>query len=156
MSLTKHQVQLVQASFEKVVPIADTAAEIFYARLFEYDPSLRRMFTGDMRVQGRKLMAVLKVAVGSLNDLPGLIPVLEQLADRHVKYGVAPEDYTPVGNALLYALRQGLGSGFTPEVRQAWVDLYRLVANTMRQHSYPGFDARTFRNRRRYNRGRAA
>lgn len=152
MSITPRQVSLIQNSFAKVEPIADKAADIFYTKLFEYDPSLRRMFKIGMDEQGRKLMAVLKTAVGGLNDLNALVPVLQNLAKAHVPYGVKAEDYTPVGNALLYALKQGLGPAFTPEVRQAWVDLYRLVANTMREAAYPGFNAKTFRNTRRYNR----
>ncbi|MFT4633312.1 MAG: nitric oxide dioxygenase [Candidatus Azotimanducaceae bacterium] len=46
-----------------------------------------------------------------------LVPVLQDLATRHVGYGVKVEDYTPVGNALLYALEQGLGPKFMPEVK---------------------------------------
>lgn len=152
MSVTPRQISLIQNSFAKVEPIADQAAAIFYKKLFEYDPSLRRLFKADMKDQGRKLMGVLKIAVNSLNDLDKLVPTLKTLADRHVGYGVRPEDYTPVGNALLYALKQGLGSEFTPELRQAWIDVYRVVANTMRQHSYPSFDPRTFKNTKRYNR----
>ena len=150
MSITARQISLIQNSFAKVEPIADQAANIFYNKLFEYDPSLRRMFSGDMDGQGRKLMAVLKTAVASLNNLDALVPVLQGLASKHVEYGVKAEDYTPVGNALLFTLKQGLGAEFTPELRSAWVDLYRLVANVMRQHAYPGFNPATFQNAKQY------
>jgi nitric oxide dioxygenase len=152
MPLTSRQITLVQRSFSKVEPIADQAAAIFYKKLFEYDPSLRSYFKSDMKEQGRKLMGILKIAVGSLTNLEKLVPALHGLADRHVEYGIKPEDFTPVGNALLYALKQGLGDEFTPEVRQAWIDVYRLVANTMREHAYDNFDARTFKNTKRYHR----
>jgi hemoglobin-like flavoprotein len=141
MSITARQIALIQDSFAKVEPIAETAAGIFYNKLFEYDPSLRALFKGDMKEQGRKLMAILKVAVASLNRLDKLVPVLQQLAGRHVRYGVKPGHYTPVGNALLYALKQGLGENFTPETRAAWVAVYQLVADTMRSHAYPEFAA---------------
>jgi len=136
MSMTATQIKLVQDSFARVAPIADQAAQIFYDKLFEYDPSLRKLFKNDMSEQGRKLMATLGVAVKSLTDLNGLVPVLQKLAERHVGYGVKAEDYTPVGNALLYALKQGLGDDFTPDVREAWVETYRLVAQTMKSHVY--------------------
>lgn len=136
MSITAQQIDLVQTSFAKVAPIAEQAAEIFYAKLFEYDPELRKLFKGDMQDQGRKLMATLGVAVKSLTDLNGLVPVLQKLAERHVGYGVKPEDYTPVGNALLFALKQGLGDAFTDDVREAWVVTFRLVAKTMKDHAY--------------------
>lgn len=152
MSLSSRQISLVQNSFKKVEPIADTAAQIFYDKLFEYDPSLKRLFKGDMKQQGRKLMSLLKVAVNGLNNLDKLVPALQELADRHIDYGVQVEDYTPVGNALLFALKQGLGADFTPEVREAWVNVYQIVADTMRSHSYEQFNPRTFVNKKRYNR----
>lgn len=135
MPLTTNQIDLIQNSFAKVEPIADQAAEIFYKRLFEYDPYLKPMFKGNMKEQGRKLMKTLKVAVAGLKDLGKIVPVLEQLAERHIDYGVRPQDYTTVGNALLYTLKTGLGDDFTPETRQAWVSLYKVVAQTMREHA---------------------
>lgn len=136
MSITARQISLVQNSFRKVEPIAEQAADIFYNKLFEYDPSLKSMFKGDLKDQGRKLMATLKVAVNGASDLNKLVPVLHQLADRHVGYGVKPKDYTPVGNALLFTLKTGLGEEYNPELREAWVDTFRLIATTMKDHAY--------------------
>lgn len=132
MSLSAKQISLIQSSFKKVGPITVEAAAIFYETLFSYDPSLKPLFKGDMKLQGRKLMAMLHAAVDGLNDLESLVPVLHDLADRHVKYGVKKAHFTPVGNALLHTLKVGLGDDFTPEVRQAWVDLLHLVADTMK------------------------
>ena len=112
MSLTPTQKQLVQVSFQKVVPIAATAADIFYAKLFEYDPSLKPLFKGDMTTQGDMLMTTLGVAVKGLDNLDTLVPVLEGIATKHLEYGVKIDDYTPVGNALLYALSVGLEDDF--------------------------------------------
>lgn len=136
MAVSKHQIKLVQQSFGKVEPIADRAAEIFYAKLFEYEPAVRPLFKRGVKEQGRMLMATLKLAVKGLDDLHSLVPVLENLARKHVAYGVRPEHYTPVGNALLYTLKQGLGDDWTPELRQAWVDTYRLMAQTMKAAAY--------------------
>ena len=136
MPITQRQITLVQSSFSKVEPIAEQAADIFYNKLFEYDPKLKPLFKSDIKAQGQKLMATLKVATSGLNDLDSLVPVLHKLAERHVNYGVKAADFTPVGNALLYALQQGLGNQFTDEVRQAWVDVFRLVATTMKNHSF--------------------
>jgi len=136
MSITARQISLVQNSFRKVEPIAEQAADIFYKKLFEHDPNLKPLFKGDIKDQGKKLMATLKVAVNGASNLDKLVPVLHQLADRHVGYGVKPKDYTPVGNALLFTLKTGLGDEFTPELRQAWVDTFRLIATTMKDHAY--------------------
>ena len=136
MSITAKQKELVQSSFAKVESIADTAAEIFYSKLFEYDPSLRKLFRTDMKSQGRKLMSTLKVAIKGLDDLNALIPVLEKIATQHLGYGVKAEDYTTVGNALLFALKAGLGDQWNPELRQAWIDTYRIVAQVMKAAAY--------------------
>lgn len=150
MAITESQKQLVAASFKKVETISEVAADIFYKKLFEYDPSLKALFKSDIKSQGKKLMAALKLAVGSLNDLDALVPVLQKMAIKHVDYGVKVEDYTPVGNALLYALSQGLGDEFTHELRTAWVDTYKVVATVMRQAAYPNFNPDTYANHKHY------
>ena len=81
-------------------------------------------------------MQTLKVAVNGLDDLNALVVVLQRLAERHIKYGVEPKDYTPVGNALLFALKTGLGDDWNPELREAWVTVYRVIATVMKEHAY--------------------
>lgn len=97
-------------------------------------------------------MATLKVAVAGLDDIDSLVPVLQQLARKHVGYGVSAEDYNTVGNALLFALKTGLGNEFTEETKDAWSTLYQVVADVMRTAAYPGFDKATFKNPKHYNR----
>ncbi|HYF43133.1 MAG TPA: globin family protein [Ramlibacter sp.] len=125
------QIALVQSSFALVKPIAATAAELFYGRLFALDPSLRPLFKGDMAKQGQMLMSVIGTAVAGLRNLEKLAPVVRQLGARHVAYGVRSEHYATVGAALLWTLEQGLGEHFTPEVREAWAATYELLAEVM-------------------------
>ena len=130
--MTPKQVELVQTSFAKVVPIADVAAEIFYNRLFEIDPSLRSMFRSDMKQQGKKLMDSLKMVVGNLRNLDRIVPGVQAMAVRHVSYGVKDDHYAIVGTALLDTLQAGLGDAFTEEVREAWFKAYTILADTMK------------------------
>jgi len=150
--ITEQQKALVRATFDKVEPIADTAAEIFYNKLFEYDPALQSLFKNNMKDQGRKLMAALKLAVASLDDLDALVPVLQKMAIKHVDYGVKVDDYTPVGNALLFALKTGLAEAYTDDVRDAWTETYRVVATVMRQAAYPDYNPDLYQNNRHYHR----
>ena len=129
---TQAQVALVQHTFSLVAPIADDAAILFYRRLFELDPGLQPLFTSDMAEQRKKLMQMLGVAVKGLDNVDRLVPVVEDLGRRHVSYGVKDEHYDTVGAALLWTLEQGLGDGFTPEVREAWTVVYDLLATTMK------------------------
>lgn len=129
--MTPDQIRLVQASFEKVAPIADTAAGLFYARLFEIAPEVEPLFSGDMELQGRKLMKMLAGVVAGLSRPETIVPAAEALAERHVAYGARPEHYAPVGAALIWTLHKGLGEAFTPEVRDAWLAAYDMLAGVM-------------------------
>lgn len=130
--MTPQQLILVQESWEKVKPISDTAAQLFYGKLFELDPSLKDMFKGDMAEQGKKLMTMINVAVNGLKRLEAIVPAVQDLGKRHVGYGVKDEDYDTVGAALVWTLSQGLGDGFTDEVKDAWVSVYGILATTMK------------------------
>ena len=129
--MTNEQIKLVQDSFRKVAPIAETAAQLFYARLFELDPALELLFKGNLTEQGRKLMQMLGVAVNSLNRMEQLLPVVRSLGTRHLTYGVRDKDYDTVGEALLWTLRKGLGDDFTPDVEAAWTNVYATLASEM-------------------------
>ena len=129
--MTPQQVALVRESFAKVVPIKEQAATLFYDRLFVIDPSTRPLFRGDMKSQGAKLMAAIAAVVKSLDRIETMLDDLRALARRHDRYGVQEEHYASVGTALLWTLEQGLGSDFTPEVREAWATAYGLLSGAM-------------------------
>jgi hemoglobin-like flavoprotein len=131
--MTPQQIDLVRESWAKVVPIAEQAAAMFYARLFELDPSLQSLFKGDMKAQGRKLMSMIGTVVGNLRNLSALVPTIEDLGRRHVGYGVKPAHYETVGAALLWTLEKGLGEAFTAEAREAWTRAYATLSEVMRK-----------------------
>jgi len=137
MSISKHQIDRIQESFKKVIPIADTAATIFYDKLFELDPQLQKLFKSNMGEQGKKLMQTLGVAVGALHELDKVVPVLQNLAVKHIDYGVEEKNYEPVGAALVYTLEQGLGDAFDKELKDAWASLLDLVFSVMKTAAYP-------------------
>ena len=131
--MTPRQIDLVRSTWAHVQMIQDQAAELFYTRLFELDPALRPLFKNDLSVQGRKLMTMLNAAVRGLDHLDALAPAVKDLGRRHVAYGVTAEHYGTVALALLWTLEQGLGDGFTPEVRHAWTEAYTVLATTMQR-----------------------
>jgi len=133
--MTNEQIKLVQDSFKQVAPIAETAAQLFYARLFALDPDLELLFKGNLSDQGRKLMEMLALAVSSLDRMEQLLPVVRSLGTRHVSYGVRDKDYDTVGQALLWTLRKGLGEVFTPDVESAWTNVYATLASAMQSGS---------------------
>src|SRR4030095_13691998 len=129
--MTPQQIALVRESFAKVVPIREQAAALFYERLFATDPSTRPLFRGDMKSQGAKLMAAIGAVVKSLDRIDAMLDDLPALPRRHDRYGVREEHYASVGAALLWTLEQGLGFGFTPDVRDAWATAYGLLSSAM-------------------------
>ena len=129
--MTPEQIELVSGSWAKVLPISEKAAELFYGKLFELDPELKPLFKGDMVEQGKKLMQMINTAVNGINDLDSIIPAVEDLGKRHVDYGVTDDHYNTVAEALLWTLGQGLGEGFTEDVKTAWTETYTLLAGVM-------------------------
>jgi nitric oxide dioxygenase len=129
--MTPREIELVQTSFEKVVPIADAAAKLFYDRLFEIDPSSRPLFKSNLEQQGKMLMQALTMVVRSLHQPEKIVGAVQNLGRRHVGYGVETRHYDSVGAALLWTLGQGLGADFTPEVHDAWATAYGVLAKLM-------------------------
>jgi hemoglobin-like flavoprotein len=130
--MTSKQIELVQGTWEQVIPLSDQVAGLFYGRLFELNPELKPLFKSDIKEQGAKLMRMITVAVRHLGNLDQLVPTAEDLGRRHVTYGVQAEHYAVVGSALLWTLDQGLGDAFTQEVREAWTAAYDLLATVMK------------------------
>lgn len=131
--ITQQQKELVKKTWVMVVPIADTAAELFYGRLFELGPEYKALFKHEMTEQGKKLMKTINIAVESLDNLESLIPTLKKMGADHVGYGVKNSDYNTVGAALLWTLEKGLGDAFTDEVKNAWGAVYEVLASVMKE-----------------------
>ena len=140
--LTANDIALVRASFAKVLPIKDAAADLFYNRLFEIAPQLRPMFPKDLKEQKTKLMAMIAAAVGGLHDLNTLVPHVKALGARHAGYGVTVAHYSMVAEALMWTLERGLGDEFTPQVRSAWAKVYGVLAGTMQTGAIEATDTR--------------
>jgi hemoglobin-like flavoprotein len=132
------QVTLVQQTFEKAAALGEQVADIFYAELFAIEPALQSMFKGNMAEQKKKLLAALAMVVRSLHVPEAIIKPAQSLAVKHLDYGVKPEHYAMVGNALLRTLKKGLGAEYTAEVETAWTAAYGTLANLMKEAAYGG------------------
>jgi len=142
--LTDADKRVIRDSWRLVVPIAETAAELFYKRLFELKPAYQQYFKGDMAAQKRKLLAMLGFIVKSLDwpeaswrenvaEEDDLFLVVLALGRRHAElYKIPDSTYPAVGEALLWALDYGLGKKFNEPVRAAWTKVYTLVSTAMK------------------------
>ena len=132
--MTPEQKALVKETWQKVAPMADAAARLFYDRLFEIDATTRPLFKNtNLPEQRRKLVQALMLVVQGLDHLELIVPTFAELGRRHARIGVTDSHYDTVGAALLWMLEQRLGSGWTPEAKAAWSGAYALLAGVMRR-----------------------
>jgi len=136
--MTEHQIELVKNSWKilsKVDP--ELIGDVFYSKLFIEMPQVRPMFKTPRGTQSRKLIATLSIIVNRLEELEELTKDIEELAIRHVKYGVKPEHYKAVGSALFWTLERGLGIDWSSEIAEAWHTCYSTLSQTMIKAAYP-------------------
>ena len=131
--MTKEQIVLVKRGFAKVERVAEEAAVLFYAKLFDISPELRPLFVTDIDKQGRKLMQMIATAVDGLDNIERITPLLRDLGARHVVYGVEEGHYDTVGEAFLWTLKRALGEDFTAADSEAWAAVYGVIAATMKE-----------------------
>ncbi|HET7363243.1 MAG TPA: globin domain-containing protein [Burkholderiales bacterium] len=129
--VTRDQAEIVRLSWRAVLPVGATFAELFYGRLFALDPDLRRLFKDDIVEQGRNLTAMLSVASANLAKPERISVALRQLGKRHAAYGVRPEHFALVEDALLFALEHALIDVFTAEAKAAWQAAYAVITSEM-------------------------
>jgi len=110
LELSDKDKELIRLSWTKVMAAPGTGAELFYGRLFERDPALRKLFKGNMEQQGQKLVETINTVVDNL-DLD-LSDTVLKMGTRHQAYKVVAEDYDKVGSALIWMLDAMVGADF--------------------------------------------
>jgi hemoglobin-like flavoprotein len=131
--MNPHQRQLVRHSFEAVRDVSGPMAVLFYGRLFELDPSARRLFHIDLAVQARKIVDTLATVIESLDRFDSIRPRLAELGHQHVGYGVRLEQYDTISTALIWAIGQALGPDFDSATRDAWRQALADVCAAMKE-----------------------
>jgi len=135
--MTTRHIQLVQQTFEMILPLADTVAFLFYERFFAMQPEVRAFFPDDMTAHRQKLMATLAMLVRGLEQPAELVAYLRTLGQRHEGYHVQPAHYAGMNQALVITLADCLGERFTPEMRQAWKESLAILAAIMQGDPLP-------------------
>ena len=131
--MTRDQRELIRLSLDRLSEEADPVTLLLYGKLFELDPSTRRLFHNDLAAQGRKLMDTLDAVASSLDRFESLRPRLVHLGRLHADYGVLPTHYDTLIAALLWAFGQALGPDFDARTREAWRLALEAVAAVMQE-----------------------
>jgi len=105
----------------------------------EFDETDIRKCSGLRKLFGKVVSAV-GYAVSGFQDPLRMVPMLTSLGARHSTYGVTPEHWDLLGEALIRTLKLCLADAFTPEVEAAWTTVYRFVASVMKE-GFQGFVA---------------
>jgi hemoglobin-like flavoprotein len=125
-------VELLQSSFELVVDRSPNFTERFYEILFERYPQVLPLFgrnaeKAQQEMLGRALTAVLD----HLDDAPWLAQTLSAMGAKHVDYGVTPEMYPWVGDALIRTLAEISGNDWNSSVERAWAEAFAAISELM-------------------------
>jgi len=124
--------RVVAASFARIAPRASEFCARLYERLFTDHPDLRPLFPADMTGLRRKLVAALIAIVNNLRHPARLIPLLEDLGQRHASYGVKPDNFDALGGALLGAIRD-FDDQLDDAATAAWTRAYEKIAQAMQR-----------------------
>ena len=131
MSITDHELRLVQDSLSRLRDEFDTRSMYFYEALFKRAPRLKTMFRDDLAGQGMKFMSTLDVIVTKLDNEEELASRYQGLGDMHSAIGIEVADFEPMEEALIDTMRDALKDDFTPELETAWRKAYAIVSGNM-------------------------
>ena len=125
-------INLLETSFADLRNQENEFTQCFYSTLFSDYPQVKPLFKSTkMDEQAKKLFASLVLVVNNLTKTAVLTDALQGLGTRHIKYGVLPEHYPMVGNALLKAMSTTLKEKWTPNIEQAWTEAYSAITAIM-------------------------
>jgi hemoglobin-like flavoprotein len=138
--MTHRQIELVQASFQQLGPRAEQAGQLFCDRLFEMDPSMKKLLRGCGREQARDLIQMLGVVVAGLRRFDQFPRAVEELMQPYAGYGLRDEHCTKAAAASLCAWQEALGESFTHEVCEAWIAMYEKISTAILWSNLRGHD----------------
>ena len=124
---------IITDSFARISGRTDELFSAVYDELFRLDPTLRALFPVDLAEQRGKLAVTFRLMIENLRAPERLVPILEDLGQRHVGYGVAARRLQVFGDALLICLERFEGPAWNPRLRAAWAQAYEAISGAMAQ-----------------------
>ncbi|QIK62498.1 hemin transporter [Leucobacter viscericola] len=136
MELTPQSREIVAATAGVVAEHANAITKVFYPDMFAAHPELLRIFNVANQAIGEQPQALAASVVAFAVQLidpnaPDFTPVMQRIAHKHVSLGIKAPEYTIVGHHLLKAVKTVLGDAITPEVHNAWDEVYWLFGTAL-------------------------
>lgn len=91
------------------------------------------MFPVSMATQNDRFLGALGRIVADAGDTGVLAPFLRDLGRDHRKFGALAGHFPVVGESLIATLKHFTGTGWTPELEQAWLEAYTVISDVMIQ-----------------------
>jgi hemoglobin-like flavoprotein len=126
-----------------------------FDRLFELEPRTKTVFgftkdhvpTGEevekrgLLIHAIRMIHMFDAALSMLGpDTETLCEILNDLGKRHIGYGVKPHYFPFMGHAVLYALQETLGDKWTPQMHDAWVEIFDILSGEIMKSILNGYD----------------
>lgn len=102
-----------------------------YEIMFHNHPEIKKHFDMSAQANGSqplKLATAIYGYASQIDNLWALGAMVEKIAQRHVQTHVLPEQYPIVGESLLQAMSEVLGTAATQEVMAAWTEAYQVLS----------------------------
>lgn len=131
--MTPVQIELVQKAWGRVTALNDSYVNDVYVELFKHAPELTDIFPQHPDLPASKVAATLNTVITSLEQLEALSFIIEDLGRRHRRYHVQPYQFELLKQALITVLAKRLGTQFTPELEDAWSQMYDEVSALMQK-----------------------
>jgi nitric oxide dioxygenase len=128
----KTDAELLRETLEITLAADDSFPKRFYDLLFSRHPEVIPMFHRNSPGAQRKMFAQkLTMIVDHVEDPDWLARELKNVAGSHEKYGVRPEMYAWIGDALIETLRDACGAHWSDSTERAWRDAYAKIVESI-------------------------
>jgi len=123
---------LMRESFKSISHFSSEVANRLYAKLFEKNADIKRLFASvRLREQHRMLAASLHYVVMNYEHAGAVRNSLRRMGARHVGYGARPEHYRLFAECLIESLAETLGSEWTPQLDRIWREAIHTAIGIM-------------------------
>ncbi|GGD59745.1 NO-inducible flavohemoprotein [Paenibacillus nasutitermitis] len=130
--LSNQTIQIIKSTVPVLEVHGTDITTRFYQLLFTNHPELLNIFNHANQKQGRQQAALANAVYAAalhIDKLETILPVVKQIAHKHRSLGIKAEHYPIVGENLLAAIKDVLGSAATEEILQAWAEAYGVIAD---------------------------
>lgn len=128
---------IIEATLPIIAERINDITPDFYRRMFAARPDLMDgMFSRSSQLEGtqpKALAGSIAVFASYIVQNPNSYPdeVLSRVAHKHASLGLKEEEYPTVYKYLFEAIAANLGDLATPEIVEAWTEVYWLMGNAL-------------------------